>query len=148
TNSPRCEDIGYPARRPDQPSLSEPPSTQSPFARRGHYLCRSDLEGRFEERYSLFFAHTGSCASPRSSHCLQPWPRQWVFAGCCQPLLERGPSRRYLCESFPGCLDPCHGGMPGAPAHFFPGIVGLPPNGMGWLPAFACSATSEQGMLS
>jgi hypothetical protein len=33
-----------------------------------------------------------------------------VFAGCCQPLLPTGPSRRYLCESFPGCLGPCHGG--------------------------------------
>ena len=28
-----------------------------------------------------------------------------VFAGRCQPLLEEGPSRRYLCESFLGCLD-------------------------------------------
>jgi len=48
---------------------------------------------------------------------------QWVFAGCCQPpsagpwsfgpgtkgsgqaLLGVGPSRRYLCESFPTCLS-------------------------------------------
>ena len=33
-----------------------------------------------------------------------------VSAGCYQPLLRAGPSRRYLCESFPGCLGPCHGG--------------------------------------
>jgi hypothetical protein len=33
-----------------------------------------------------------------------------VSAGCYQPLLPAGPSRRYLCESFPGCLGPCHGG--------------------------------------
>ena len=33
-----------------------------------------------------------------------------VSAGCYQPLLLAGPSRRYLCESFPGCLGPCHGG--------------------------------------
>jgi len=33
-----------------------------------------------------------------------------VSAGCDQPLLPAGPSRRYLCESFPGCLGPCHGG--------------------------------------
>src|SRR5208337_4391699 len=120
TNSPRCEDIGYPARRPDQPSLSEPPSTQSPFARRGHYLCRSDLEGRFEERYSLFFAHTGSCASPRSSHCLQPWPRQWVLAGCCQPLLERGPSRRYSTNLSLDAWIHVTAVMSSALAHFFP----------------------------
>jgi hypothetical protein len=34
-----------------------------------------------------------------------------VSAGCYQPLLPAGPSRRYLCESFPGCLGPCHGGF-------------------------------------
>lgn len=28
-----------------------------------------------------------------------------VFAGCCQPLLGAGPSRRYLYRSFPACLD-------------------------------------------
>jgi len=33
-----------------------------------------------------------------------------VSAGCYQPLLPAGPSRRYLCESFLGCLGPCHGG--------------------------------------
>ena len=37
-----------------------------------------------------------------------------VSAGCYQPLLPAGPSRRYLCESFPGCLGPCHGGFRGA----------------------------------
>jgi hypothetical protein len=33
-----------------------------------------------------------------------------VSAGCDQPLLLAGPSRRYLCESLPECLGPCHGG--------------------------------------
>ena len=33
-----------------------------------------------------------------------------VFAGCYQPRLPAAPSRRYLCESFLGCLVPCHGG--------------------------------------
>ena len=33
-----------------------------------------------------------------------------VSAGCYQPLLPAGLSRRCLCESFPGCLGPCHGG--------------------------------------
>src|ERR1700686_3867443 len=33
-----------------------------------------------------------------------------VSAGWYQPLLPAGPSRRYLCDSFPGCLCPCHGG--------------------------------------
>jgi hypothetical protein len=34
-----------------------------------------------------------------------------VSAGCYQPLLPAGASRRYLCESFLGCLGPCHGGF-------------------------------------
>jgi hypothetical protein len=34
---------------------------------------------------------------------------QEVFAGCYQPLLPPGSSRRYFCESFLGCLSPCHG---------------------------------------
>ena len=37
-----------------------------------------------------------------------------VLAGCCQPLLEKRPSRRYLHESFSGCLDPYPGGPQGA----------------------------------
>src|SRR5260370_22430122 len=36
-----------------------------------------------------------------------------VSAGCYQPLLPAGLSRRYLCESFPGCLGPCHRGSAG-----------------------------------
>ena len=28
-----------------------------------------------------------------------------VLAGCCEPLLATGSSRRYLCKSFPGCLS-------------------------------------------
>src|SRR5215467_13743554 len=28
-----------------------------------------------------------------------------VLAGCCEPLLGSGSSRRYLCKSFPGCLS-------------------------------------------
>jgi len=35
---------------------------------------------------------------------------QEVFAGCYQPLLPPGSSRRYFCKSFLGCLSPCHGG--------------------------------------
>ena len=66
---------------------------------------------------------------PASRHPLG----QWVFAGCCQPLLGVGPSRRYLCESFPTCpsslgrrtkgtkgLDPYPGCSRGAFARFFP----------------------------
>jgi hypothetical protein len=43
-----------------------------------------------------------------------------VFAGCYQPLLPAGPSRRYLCESFPRCLAPCSGGPKECSCLFLP----------------------------
>ena len=51
---------------------------------------------------------------------------QKVFAGCCQPLLGTGPSRRYLCQSVPACLDPYSGCSQGARARYFPQDIGLP----------------------
>ena len=55
-----------------------------------------------------------------------------VRAGCCEPLLGTGSSRRYLCKSFPGCSSPDPVGLWGASACSFPHISGLPqiqPNG-------------------
>jgi hypothetical protein len=43
-----------------------------------------------------------------------------VSAGCYLPLLPAGPSRRYLCESFPGCRGPCHGGFVECTCLFLP----------------------------
>ena len=45
-----------------------------------------------------------------------------VFAGCYQPLLLPGFSRRYLYESFPRCPSPYPGGLLSAFAWFFPSI--------------------------
>ena len=49
-----------------------------------------------------------------------------VCAGCCQPLLGDGLSRRFLCKSVPRCLGPDPGGSSGACACFFPNVIGLP----------------------
>ena len=49
-----------------------------------------------------------------------------VFAGCCQPLLGVGPSRRCLCESVAACLNPYPGCSCGAFTRFFPQDNGLP----------------------
>src|SRR5215469_11799136 len=69
-------------------------------------------------------ALTDSCASPaRLGLSLV----RVVSAGCYQPLLPAGPSRRYLCESFLGCLGPYHGGTRSAFACFFLHVIGLPP---------------------
>ena len=67
-----------------------------------------------------------------------------VFAGCCQPLLRSGPSRRYLCRSLLACLDPYSGGSQGARARYFPRDIGLPLLGTG----SAHSRCSRQLLLS
>jgi hypothetical protein len=43
-----------------------------------------------------------------------------VFAGCCEPLLRTGSSRRYLCKSFPGCLSHDPVGFVGCMGLFLP----------------------------
>jgi hypothetical protein len=65
-----------------------------------------------------------------------------VFAACCQPLLGTGPSRRYLCQSFPTCLDPYSGCSRGACARYFPQDIGLPRVRTGSAPHFIPTATS------
>jgi len=73
--------------------------------------------------YSSVFAPTDSCVDPvwLSSTSAFGLVRE-VFAGCYQPLLLPGFSRRYLCESFPRCPSPCPGGLLSAFAWFFPSI--------------------------
>ncbi len=53
---------------------------------------------------SLIRAHASDQDPPTGSSS----PRRWVLAGCCQPLLRDGPSRRYLCI-------PCVGAWTHAP---------------------------------
>lgn len=80
-----------------------PLSVLPPLGRRVHHLLR--------ERYSSVIAPTDSFANPilaLLSFGLSLVPE--VFAGCFQPLLPLGSSRRCLCESFLGCLVPYHGG--------------------------------------
>ena len=80
--------------------------------------------------YRLLRGHSSSFIAPTDS-CVNPvWPSstsafglvRGVFAGCYQPLLLPGFSRRYLCESFPRCPSPCPGGLLSAFAWFFPSI--------------------------
>jgi hypothetical protein len=72
---------------------------------------------------SLVRAHAPDrLPSARLRHSLA----RMVFAACCQPLLGTGPSRRYLCRSFPACLDLYSGCSRGARARCFPRDIGLP----------------------
>ena len=100
-------------------------------------------------RYPSFLAPTGSCARPSSSHLLVFRLVWWVFAGCRQPLLDGGPSRRYLRMSFLGCLAPYPGVSPGALARFFPEDSGLPPSLTGSaFPLHLRAATSARHFFS
>ena len=107
--------------------LLERPSAQSPFARVRCDLARRALLDHVSRYYPAFIAPTGSCASPPPSSCLNATLGHQVCAGCGQPLLGGGPSRRCLCASFPACLDLYPGGSSGAHARFFPQDIGLPP---------------------
>ena len=78
------------------------------------------------------------CPPPGFGHGLA----RMVFAACCQPLLGTGPSRRYLCQSFPTCLDPYSGCSQGARARCFPQNIGLPRIGTGSAPRHTPTATS------
>ena len=102
-----------------------PPDAQSSFARTRCYLVRRGVSRLVGGLYPSFIAHTSSCVRPNSSQCLRVTLVHWVFAGCCQSLLQDGPSRRYLRKSFPRCLDPYPGASPGANTRYFPGDIGL-----------------------
>ena len=53
--------------------------------------------------------------------------RRGVLAAWTTRCWSRGPSRRYLCASFPACLDPYPGSLGGAYTRYFPPNIGLPP---------------------
>ena len=104
-----------------------PPDAQSPFACSECYSLQGGVTHHLEGRYPFVLAPTGSCARPPPSTKIScPHLYSAVFAGCCQPLLGDGPSRRYLCKSVPGCLGHDPGGSSGARACFFPDVIGLP----------------------
>jgi len=122
-NRPVFNGSSYPVLCPE--SNQDHPSAQSPFARPRCYLGRHGLSDRVSGRYPTFIAHTDSCARPIRSHRLRSSLFRWVFAACRHSLRRIGPSRRYLCESFSGCLDPYPGGSSGAFTRFFPEDIGL-----------------------
>jgi len=93
-----------------------PPSAQGPFARPVCYPDRGDLMSRLGGRYPSFIAPMGPCARPKPSSRLGSLLVRAVFAGCCQPLLGDGPSRRYLC-------DPCVGARTHTPPRSLAAVV-------------------------
>ena len=71
-------------------------------------------------------APTGAGVRPQPSPCLRLPLAPRVCAGCGQPRLGGGPSRRDLCGSCPPCVDLDPGGSCGASTRFFPHDSGLP----------------------
>jgi len=107
--------------------MEEPPSAESPFAPSRRYLSGGGVVHHLRGHYPSFIAPTGSCARPNPSLRLQPWPRRRVLAGCCQPLLGDGPSRRYLRNPCVGAWTHTPWCPPGAIARFFPRDDGFIP---------------------
>ena len=98
----------------------KPPSVQSPFARFRQGRPRG---ARFPPRRALPLRRRYYGLMRQSLLVLLSFGLsrvRGVLAGCYQPRLPTGPSRRYLCESFLRCLAPCHGGPIGCTCLFLP----------------------------
>ena len=98
----------FPAQCPGTPKDRQVP--RAPSHARGVTPCVAASTPRgwallHRHRYYGPMRQTTSLALPSTTGL-----GQRVFAGCGQPPLGNGPSRRYLCGSFPGCQAPCRGG--------------------------------------
>ncbi len=102
-----------------------PPLTESPFARRRRYLLQGGVSTAWAgvtPPSSLVLAHAQNRTPPID--CGLGLDR-WVFAGCCEPLLAVGPSRRYLHSPCMGAWTRTPSRSPIARTRFFPGDIGL-----------------------
>jgi hypothetical protein len=97
-----------------------PPSAEGPFAPSRRYLSGGGLAGHLEGSYPFVVAHTGSCAQPKPSRLLRSSLARRVFAGCCQPLLGDGRSRRYLHNPCVGAWTPTPPRSTGALTRYLP----------------------------
>ena len=129
--------------------LRRPSSAESPFAHSRCYLLWYDVSHHIRKHYPSFIAHTGSWARPKPSCRLRLSLLRQVFAGCCQSLLEDGPSRRYLC-------NPCIGAWTLTPRCFFGALARFFPKNIALTldlrrsahPDYPCNATSTRQAIS
>src|ERR1035441_2066061 len=90
--------------KPATTRIKKPPSVQSLFAQARRYLHWGDVTRLLGGHYPSFIATTGSFVkpiwlSPPSTFRLG----RGVFAGCYQPLLPAGSSRRYVISENLSC---------------------------------------------
>ncbi len=98
---------------------------RAPLPTQGVASCGGTSMHPVRRHYPSFIAHTGSWARPNPSHRLRLSLLRLVFAGCCQPLLDDGPSRRYLYNPYMSAWTLTPQSLLGAFARFFPRSDGL-----------------------
>ena len=145
-----------PHRTPDSWALSPSPVPTTMPTKRRELLCPLEvlpLEGwhRVPSRRALPLLRRSYELMRQSQilHAASPPLLLVVFAGCCQPLLDEGPSRRYLCESFLGCLDPYPAGLQKCTCPLLPSATStFPAWDTGRHARMTRSATSERPSIS
>src|SRR5450756_1365062 len=128
----------------------EPPSAQSPFAQCRYYPPTGETCTPSPAR-TLLLGHRSYGLIRQSRLALLSFGLslvQEVFAGCYQPLLPSGSSRRYLCKSFLGCLVPYHGGPTECEYLFLPPCHRPSPREV-WVgfPLLSANTTSRGGVF-
>ena len=117
-----CDPVLSPAVSPPQCPLL----TESRFAQRRELPSIGTASMRcLSQRYPTFIARTGSCVRPKPFCRLQLSLVRQIFAGCDEPLLGVGPSRRYLCDLCIGAWIRTPPRPIGASVRCFPIGIGL-----------------------
>jgi hypothetical protein len=86
----------------------------------GCYLRGRDVLRLLGEHYLTVIALTGSCANPAISPLLRPRPRSRCLCRLPSAPAANGIFSTLFCESFLGCLVPCHGGPTGCSCLLLP----------------------------
>jgi hypothetical protein len=112
----------HPANRLARPDHQVP---RAPLPAGRCYPRRCGVPHHIRGHYPSVIAPTGSCVRPDPSRQLWINLLRRVLAGCRQSLLGDGPSRRYLCNPYPGAWTPTPWCPAGAHARYFPADDGL-----------------------
>lgn len=121
---------------------------RAPLPCERYYLREGGVDSRLGQSYLTIIAHTSSCVRPNASARLRSPPCRPVFAGCYEPLLTNGPSRRYLRHPCAGAWTPTPSRFSGAFTRFFPKNIGLTIVISGSARKTSLQRNSERGSIS